>query len=54
MPQGSELLAVAVLLGVAIGLVLRRSPTRRAKAVVVAIGLLLIALGLLAYVLRAR
>jgi len=46
------LLAVAVLLGVAIGLVLRRSQTRKSTVVIVAVALVLVAI--LLYALRAR
>ncbi len=52
MLQGSMLLAVAVLLGVAIGLVLRRSQTRKSTVVIVAVALVLVAI--LLYALRAR
>ncbi len=52
MPQGFTLLAVAVLLGVAIGLVLRRSQTPKSTLVIVAVALVLVAI--LLYALRAR
>jgi uncharacterized membrane protein YadS len=52
MPQGSTLLAVAVLLGVAIGLVLRRSQTRKSTVVIVAVALMVVAI--LFYGLRVR
>ena len=52
MPQGSTLLVVAVLIGVAIGLVLRRFQTRKSTVVIVVIALVLIAIVL--YALRAR
>ncbi len=52
MPQGSTVLAVAVLLGVAIGLVLRRSQTRKSTVAILAVALVLVAI--LFYALRAR
>ena len=50
MLQGT-LLAVAVLLGVTIGLVLRRSQTRKSTVVIIAVGLVLVAI--LLYALHA-
>lgn len=51
MLQGT-LLVVAVLLGVAIGLVLRRSQTRKSTIVILAVALVLVAI--LLYALRSR
>lgn len=52
MQQGSTLLAVAVLVGVAIALVLRRFQTR--KSAVVVIGAVLVFVAILLRLLRVR
>ena len=52
MPEGSRLLAVAVLLGVVIALALRRFQTR--KSWVVVIGVVLVLVAILLRALRVR